>query len=242
MISDSDRVGTEVTFGWKHGAREHQVSRETEADPTKIASASSFEAIIPIHIPLVLVSCAFPLSSCFLVLCCWTSAWSPCLMRKMSYIRVDDRATCLCLSCISTQYSVILASDSAVPQHISSVGPRTPAAASVQREKAYPLRIAPEGSFSSVAVQGLVLSAVPVEGMAPTREAYENPKAFWRSAILRVAMGGGWRTWRWRSRWRKSRSCLWLWVVRFDGAVALFLLLMRFGKGGWELLSDMLSE
>jgi hypothetical protein len=35
-----------------------------------------------------------------------------------------------------------------------------------------------------------VLSAVPVEGTAPTREAYENPKAFWRSAILRVAMGG----------------------------------------------------
>lgn len=35
-----------------------------------------------------------------------------------------------------------------------------------------------------------MLSAVPVEGMAPTREAYENPKAFWRSAILRVAMGG----------------------------------------------------
>jgi hypothetical protein len=28
-------------------------------------------------------------------------------------------------------------------------------------------------------------------------------------------------------------------LVRFDGAVGLLLLLMRFGRGGWELLSEM---
>lgn len=37
-----------------------------------------------------------------------------------------------------------------------------------------------------------------------------------------------------------------LWVVvalvRFDGAVGLLLLLMRFGKGGLEVLPDMLSK
>jgi hypothetical protein len=111
---------------------------------------------------------------------------------------------------------------------------------------AYPLRTAPEGSFSSVAVVGLtVVSVAPdKDGTVPTTAAYDSPRSLVLAVFLRadapavavlgamVVVFGGW-----------GWVCLWWWwevvaLVMFGDRLLWLMMLWV----GWSLLKSCCQE